>query len=187
MPMEIMLNILPPEKKEDIRLARKYRMLLWVQIAICFLVFFFGLLLVGVWYALEMEEREVRREGLKRESQDAAYAQMTSMKSELMGIQRLAFFAEDTLKKQRFATWVFRLLETSLPSGVHVSSILLEEKSLKISGRAETREALISLQENLEKERCFSGISLPSSQIAKKEDIDFEMVVSLDESCFFKM
>ncbi len=182
--MKTFLNILPPERKENLRLSKLYRDLIRQEVGLLFLVIFLGSLLSGVWFLLSLEERSVLNRVSEREQQDKSYADILFYEKEFSQVQAKIPMAEKLLKQQKNLIWVYHAIESNSPGGVMFSSISIEEGKLKIVGHSDNRENLLVFQESLQKIECFTDVKLPLSQIAQKESIDFEMEISIQPKCF---
>lgn len=181
--MKTFLNILPPEKKEDLRLERRYRLLLRQEMGIFFLIFFLAILLSGIWLLLIMGERSVMAQNVNKE-QNSDHAGEVSRKEVFSRVQVMVPLVQKVTDNQRKVSWLFRSLERGIVEGISLSLISAEGSVLKISGHADTRDTLLHMQENIQSTECFSQVVIPWSQIAEKEDIDFEVTVSVDPKCF---
>lgn len=182
--MKTFLNLLPPEQKESLRLAQRYRIILRQERGVLFLVIFFSMLLAGIWLLLVVEEGAIRKESGEKQRQDSAYAEVVSHEEFLLNTQKMMPAAEEILQKQKGMGWVFHFLEESIPDGVNMNSVLVKDESIKLFGYADTRDHLLLFREHLEKNECFDEVSLPWSQIAQKEKIDFEVSIHSKSECF---
>jgi hypothetical protein len=50
-------------------------------------------------------------------------------------------------------------------------------------GKANTRDALVSLKDRLEKEECFSDVKLPLSNLVSKDNLVFQIEFNVKEEC----
>jgi hypothetical protein len=182
--MKTFLNILPPEKKNDLRLAKRYRLLIRQESSFFFLSFFLLGLLSGIWFLLSLEEKSILTRSQNDENLRKAYADIALYEEDFSRVQSMVSPAEKALKEQKKVVWIFRFLEENISEGIKVVAVSAEGNLLKISGNADNRDHLLSFEEGIKGEKCFSDISIPLTQLAKKEDIDFEITVSVEEKCF---
>ena len=182
--MKTFFNILPPEKKDDLRLAKRYRILLRQAAGLLFLIFFLISLLSGIWFLLVLDEESVLEKSSETQRQNEVYAQIALYDEAFSQTQALLPSVGQALNKQKEVTWIFRSLEENVPPEISFLSVSVEDNVLKLAGQADTRDHLLALQEKLRGVKCFSNVVFPWSQIAKKESIDFEISISLDSKCF---
>lgn len=182
--MKTLLNILPPEKKKDLLLARRYHTILLREASVLFLVFFLGTLLLGVWGLLVFNERTMVKNLEEKKQKDIFYSDIAFYEKTFSRVQELVPKVESVLRDQRVDSRVLRSLEESVPSIGMIDSIIISEGGMKVAGRAETRENLLEFQDLLRSQSCFSDIVLPWSQMAKKENVDFEITITVRPECF---
>lgn len=182
--MKTFLNILPPERKENLRLSKLYRDLIRQELGLFFLVLFLIILFLGVWFLLTLEEKSTLNKTSERERQDQSYADILTYEKKFSQVQIKLPLAEKILKQQKNLIWIYHTVELSVPGSIQLVSVSVEEGKLKMLGHSNAREDLLLFQENLQRVECFTDVALPLSQIAKKESIDFEMEVSIQPKCF---
>lgn len=182
--MKTFFNILPPEKKEDLLLEKRYRSILRQEMGLLFLILFFAGLLLGIWFLLALEERTVVEKNTEKQGKSEAYAQMALYDETFSQMQSLLPSVKQIFENQKEVVWIFRSLEEEIPREISFASVSIEENVLKLTGQADTRDHLLLLQEKLRGTKCFSDVILPWSQMAKKESIDFEITISVDLQCF---
>lgn len=182
--MKTFLNILPPERKEDLRLMKWYRKLIHQEVGILFLVFFLIGLISGVWFLLTLEEKAILERNTEKARGNAIYADVVSYEELFVEIQKKIPFVERLVGEQKNILWLFHFIEGNMSEGIVLSSVSVDEATLKISGHAGTRDQLLVFQEKFQKEECFSDVSLPLSQLAKREGIDFEITALVRGKCF---
>lgn len=108
----------------------------------------------------------------------------------LNDIQERADLLEAVLV-QRTPTSILEDIVPRIPSGVSVKQfaysfdapVAVGEAAVTVSvlGTAATRNALITFGDNLRQSPLFSRVEVPVSSLAKSEDIDFSLTLSLDE------
>lgn len=69
-----------------------------------------------------------------------------------------------------------------IPQGINITSLSLDEaqKKLVMTGKAQTRQSLLDLRDNLEKTEDFSEAILPLSSLQRAENIDFVLTTTID-------
>ncbi len=104
--------------------------------------------------------------------------------SEVVELSERSVLLEGSLSR-RTATSILEDIAPRIPEGVSVRqfaySLGNEEISVLILGTATTRAALIAFGDALRQSPLFSRVDVPVSSLAKNENIEFTLTVSLDE------
>lgn len=182
--MKTFLNILSPEKKKDILLAKRYHTFVSQGMGVLFLFIFFGMLLSGVWGLLLFNEKIGNQDFEKKKQGNSSYEDILSYEQTFSRVQEKIPRVENVLQSQRIGSRIFRALEGAVSTAGAFSSVNISDDTVKVSGRSATRDGLLELQENLRKQPCFSDAVLPWSQMAQKENIDFEITIPVRPECF---
>jgi len=103
--------------------------------------------------------------------------------SEVIELSERSTLLEKSLSR-RTATSILEDVAPRIPEGVSVRQFAysLGEKEITVSilGTATTRAALIAFGDALRQSPLFSRVDVPVSSLAKNEDIDFTLTLSLD-------
>lgn len=103
--------------------------------------------------------------------------------SEVVELSERSALLEKSLSR-RTATSILEDVAPRIPEGVSVRQFAysLGEKEITVSilGTATTRAALIAFGDALRQSPLFSRVDVPVSSLAKNEDIDFTLTLSLD-------
>lgn len=104
--------------------------------------------------------------------------------SEVVELSERSALLEEALVR-RTATSILEDVAPRIPEGVSVwqftYSLGGEEVSVSILGTATTRAALIAFGDALRQSSLFSRVDVPVSSLARNEDIEFTLTLSLDE------
>jgi Tfp pilus assembly protein PilN len=88
--------------------------------------------------------------------------------------------------QQQYTLWTpfFVDLSSSVPDGVVLSNISIDIKNqlFSLSGTAKKRRDLLDLQHQLELLPYIASLSIPPSQLTKKEDISIHLTATLTEN-----
>lgn len=179
-----MFNLLPYQNKVMVR-AEYRRRLIVVGLLLLFLVVMVAVILLFPAYILSVTREKdyvVRLDELKR------------MTSEEEGGSFAAFLKETTDKlsalspeKNRAAPAdaIIRITQAR-SEGVHIRSFnymankAYDGGTIRVEGKADTREALRAFKMKLDEDKTFTKVDLPVSSFTKEKDIPF--AISLDVS-----
>lgn len=180
--MKIFLNLLPEEKKLEIRKNKKFRLIIWQGFILTFICVFFVSLLfctnlvLGVrlksWESISNLEKE-----------QGNYQELQKYEDEFRGINkkiaRLALLEKNGL---HWSNIIYKL-DAVLTENITLSTLSTEDLHVSLIGKARTRDDLLVLKDNIEKSDCFSETVVPLSDLVSKEDVEFQIDFAVDENC----
>jgi hypothetical protein len=185
MNMKTLLNLLPEEKKDAIQRHLRSRFLLWQLFLLFLLQIFYLAILICTYLILDYQLRNL---GVtERDMTIAAQEEV-----ERLGTYEKKF---DTINKQvevigaidrshMYFSRVFVLIDPLLPDGITVMNLTTKEYMVSLFGRAETREQLLQLDENLKGAgHCFQKVAIPLQNLFSQENIDFQVDFTLEPEC----
>lgn len=168
--MEIILNLLPPEKKKAIR---NLYLILYLRIIIEILLIYSLLMALPLFasrYYLNNNFRDIQEKN-------------ASLNQEYSKINQEIGTAAHKLKnidliQNNFLAWtpyLIDIFQTTPTSTIFLKKLEFnkENKIIVIQGRAKTREALLNYKTALEKLSFMANLQIPVSSLTAKEDIDF--------------
>lgn len=183
--MKILLNLLPAEKKSEMRKQTRFRMVVAQGSGIIFLGFFYCCALLGISALLSSQLSAAQ--GLL--SNDG-----TSTVSGKKEIESYEKTFQDTNKQVseisrllgEHVSWThfFQVIDRATPLGVFYTKVLAgNDLSFSASGTAPNREALLALENSMNNSDCFLNATVPLSDKLVKEDIDFQLSATIRKSC----
>jgi hypothetical protein len=173
-----MFTLLPQQQKKS--LFRQYR----TRLSIVFLVFIASFFLVStilllpsyVYLSFSKSTLDEQVVSLEKKIKDKSNKGIMTI---LGGIQsNLALIKPDETE----VASVIKKVTDDMNSDISISSFSYtfsanNNSSLTFKGVAKTRSALIDFSKELKKELLFSGVDLPISNLAKENDISFNITV----------
>ncbi len=180
--MRIYLNLLPPEKKQEISKKKRARAIIKQEIMLAFplvvfIAFLFCLNLIlkiqedgfDQLYAMEQSKEEYRR--LK------SYEDKFQEVNEKSG--RLSELETKHLRWSR----VLASLEKSLPAEIKITDLSSKDYKILLAGKADKRENLLKFQENIINSECFENAEIPLSNLVIRENVEFQIDFEVKEKC----
>lgn len=183
--MRILLNLLPEEKKLLAEQRMHFRFLVW-QIFLFFSleVFFLGILIViSTLLSFEQKHQELLGQDFNRFHDEDKKLRLYEEKFRATNEQVRA--ASLINKNHYFFTNIFLLLDRHVSDAIRLEHVSTKELTVFLSGTADTREDLISFDEKLKNETCFSSVNLPLSNLLSQKDINFQFDITIKESCLY--
>jgi Tfp pilus assembly protein PilN len=171
-----MINLLPQEQKQVILLEEKFKLVLILGIIIlAFLVsFIFILISIKISLSAEMETQKINFEQKEKELKVPALQDIENKITEA----NAAFSQLDSFYHgQRDSIAVFEKIFNALPPSIYLDNLSFNSVSSQvfIAGFSPSREILLQLKENLEKETSFSGVYFPPTDWIEPVNINFSL------------
>lgn len=180
--MEIKLNLLPPYREEEIKKNKHFRLIVRLELIMFLFVLISFVFLFGLSYILDLNLEIVSRE--TEFSQDKKQLDDIKKYDEKFSQTNLELEKISKIKKdQLYWSNLFYKINQLIPQGVSMQDISTKDYSVFLIGKAEKREDLVAFKENLEKDNCFSLVNLPLSGLVSKNNIDFQIDLSINENC----
>ncbi len=180
-----MINLLPPQQKEELLEEEKYNLVL--ILGILFLIFLISLILILFSIKIFISgEIEVQRILLSAEEKRFKGSPIQNLEEKIntsnQTLSKLNLFYQNQLN----LTETLEKISETLPPGTYLTTFSLNPLStpaegetlrylaqVSLAGFSPTREILLEFKENLEKEEPFGEIYFPPSNWVKPTDIDF--------------
>lgn len=169
----IELNLLPPQEKDELKLERIYRWLIfYCSSAILIVLLFIGFLAL-IWffimiqlksYTANLENTRSSFQGQSIENQQKLINDFNRRLDKINLIQN---------NHKYYSTILMRLAEI-IPSGIIIDAFVVDQQGkCALTGYAQRRSQLLLLKEALEKSSFFEKIDNPISNLTKQIDINF--------------
>jgi len=180
--MKIGINLLPPNKKDEIRLLEHFRTALaWEAVIFSIALVFFGFV-SGIDYVLSLSLQMVsgsqndKATGAKYETikyYENKFSQINAKIAKISGITA----------DQIYWSKLFIKLNEVTPASVELSGLSTKDYAVFLAGHAKTRDELLLFRDNLTREECFQNVNLPLSDLVSKENVAFQIDLEIKESC----
>ncbi|MEI8344136.1 MAG: PilN domain-containing protein [Candidatus Moraniibacteriota bacterium] len=180
--MKISLDLLPQNKKDEIKRNKLFRELLREEIFFLFPLLILIIILVNVNYLLSIQRSSSQAAYEFQQNQDK-YQELDKYDAEFKNINNATSLL---LKVQnghlRWAN-VFSHLGQAIPSGIAINNFANKNYVVSLAGKALTRNKLLEFKGNLEKDACFGGVNVPLSDLVVKENVDFQLDFNVTQEC----
>lgn len=183
--MKIKLNLIPDYKREEINKNEHLRFVRREGLSLSFIFIFLFSGLFCFDYIIKMNLSLVSnsvQSGNKRES----FGKVKKIDEEFGKINKDMEQVEKIQKDQFYWSEVLLKLNALIPEAVAINNLATKDYKILISGTSNNREGLLEFKGNLEKEKCFSAISLPLSDLVSKDNVDFQMDFNVNRECLKK-
>ncbi|MDD2807067.1 MAG: PilN domain-containing protein [Patescibacteria group bacterium] len=168
------LNLIPPEKKKEVRLMQLYVGIKNLIISLLLLSIIVAVILLFVKMTLQNNFDKVVAETTLTTKYINTFNNDIKKFNQLLG-------TVDNIQKN-YIPWSTFIAKFSklIPPNITLQSINIKDSKVLITGRAKTREDLLNLKNNLESSTFFSNSQIPLEDLLKKENINFSLKSDID-------
>ncbi len=169
----ITLNLLPPQKKEEIRLIQLYVVIKNLIIIILFFTIIIAIVLLFTKMTLQNYFNKI----VGQTTLTTKYSRLFNQDIKIFNKQ----LAEvDNIQKNHII-WTKFFIEFSkiVPAETTIYDLNINEDKILISGFSKSRARLLEFKNNLENSPLFSEITVPLENLLKKENLNFDIKANL--------
>ncbi|NUM25166.1 MAG: PilN domain-containing protein [Candidatus Buchananbacteria bacterium] len=173
----INLNLIPPSKKNELRLTQFYIMIKNFVIAILLINILSAIALLSAKVVLQNHfNRIVEQTTLTTKYANTLSQDVKNFNTQLNAVASI---------QSEYLLWSKFFIDFSklVPTGIGLDSITIKENRILLTGIASTRDELLSFQKNLESSPLFFNIEVPIDNLLRREDIDISVKadINIDE------
>lgn len=180
--MKIYLDLLPQEKKEEIKKRKIFLKVVKQEILFSIPIVSFILILVTINIALGIRLASLE-ESLSLGSSGKEYKELQSYEDKFSEINSKTSSISKMQKEHLNWLGVFYKINNVIPDNVYLSDLASNNYKISLIGKSKTREELIKFQENIRSEDCFSNINVPLSSLVSKENLEFQIDFEIKPDC----
>lgn len=180
--MKIYLNLLPEERKKQIHRAKRFKLLIGQEILFLLPLMIFGVMLVFVLFLLDMQLDIIVLNNAKQ-SEQGAYRELDEYEKTIKEFNGEVAAIKDISDKHLQWSGYLSTVAALIPEGVSISDMSTKEYQVFLVGEAKSRESMMKFKEALEGSACFESVNVPLSNLVAKEDIEFQVDVTLKRDC----
>ncbi len=177
--MNITINLLPQEKKEELGNLKHIGVVMRVGImailALCLLVVF----LEAIMYTIKIEKDFVESEILGFQKSDE-YLETRIAQDSLREYSQKAKAIRVGLQNKKDYTNLVLEINEMIPNGIILKNLSIESKEVILSGTALKRESLLLLEQELKSYERFKKIDSPISNLVSDTNAPFTFSIELE-------
>lgn len=176
----IYLNLLPPQEKKIIRLVILDRLANYYILAIASSVVFLAILFLGVKYFLIWRVNIVK-ENVAVENNNGLAREIEALEDKIKYDNGILALLKSVNDKSVNFTIILDDVFGIVPAGVYFNNFSYNNgaRQFIISGKATTRDGLLDFVEKLKLSPYLKDVDSPSSNLVKKENLDFSVTFRL--------
>ena len=175
--MKTLLNLLPEGKKESIQGRLRSRFLLWQLFLLFLLEIFYLTILVCTYLVLDFQLRSLMAiENDTIASSQGEVARLTTYEKKFDATNKTVNVIGNIDRSHLYFSKAFLLIDPILPEGVTITRLTTKEYTVSLSGRAQTRDQLLRLDENLKSVgTCIENVVVPLQNLFSQENVNFQV------------
>ena len=180
--MKIYLDLLPQEKKNEIKRRKIFRIILREEFLFSLPIIIFIVILFNVYYLLNIQYSSALAASSINKAQEK-YRELSSYEEKFIKVNE----SVDALTKIQGSQlhWINVLRELSLvtPDGIALSDLSTKNYQIFLLGKADSRDDLLEFKSKLDVSACFQSVNVPLSNLVVKEDVDFQLDFTVAQDC----
>ncbi|OGI15491.1 MAG: hypothetical protein A3E38_02660 [Candidatus Moranbacteria bacterium RIFCSPHIGHO2_12_FULL_54_9] len=184
--MKTLLNLLPEEKKADIRRKLHFRFFLWQLFLAFALEIFYMSMLIGIYFILNFQLQSLQT---IEQQYDTAYAQQKQLDTYQQQFRDTNAAVDEIgrIERNHFSfTQIFRLLDTTLPAGIAIERLSTKDYTVTLFGQAATRDDLLAFDGYLKEAACVKTVNVPLSNLFSQDNVEFQIDFEIQQECLKK-
>jgi len=174
-----MINLLPPKEKEEILKEENWKLLMILGMILLFFLISLLLILFSIKIFI-VGEVEAQKIIFAEREKEFKSTQMQNLQNNLTAFNKKLSQLDSFYQNQSNFSEILEEISKTLPSGVYLNNLSIvsqggknEGSGCSISGFSPSRQILLILKDNLEKEKNFQEVYFPPSNWVKPADINF--------------
>jgi Tfp pilus assembly protein PilN len=181
--MKIYIDLLPRERKQEMKKSKIFRTIIRQEIRLLIPLFFFMVVLAAINFNLGIQAEAIEKASSFSQNQKE-YQDLKLFEDSFKEVNAKTSFASNLQQGHIYWSNIFQELENVIPEGVYLTDVSNRDYQLVIAGKAKTRDNLLEFQDNIKNSECFMNINMPLSNLVNKEDIVFQMDFAIKKECF---
>ncbi len=171
-----MINLLPPEQKEELREEENLKLVLILGIVILAFLISLSLLLFSIKTSL-LADLESQKIYLEQKEKELKSPLIQELEMKIKDYNLILSKLETFYQGQTDLTSILEKISKTLPEGTHLTTLNFNPQIFQISltGFSSNREILLQFKENLEKTEGLKEIYFPPANWVQATDINFSV------------
>lgn len=180
--MRIYLDLLPQERKEEIKRKKTFWIVVRQEIRFLLPIAFFIAIILAININLKIQLESLEKIYSLEQSR-AGYQELKGYEGEFRDVNSKISEISNIQKGHLYWSHVFRELSNLTPAGISISRLITKDYQISLAGEAKTREDLLAFEDKIKASNCFSNIEMPLSNLVSKENVDFQIDFNVQQNC----
>ncbi|EKD46436.1 MAG: hypothetical protein ACD_67C00237G0003 [uncultured bacterium] len=183
--MKIYLDLLPKQRKSEIRRKKIFRILLREEALFLLPLLLFIIILLNVYYLISVQHDISIAAHSSIESQEK-YQELNLYEEKFKQVNETASLILKISDGHLHWGKVFDKMNGIIPEGIALTGFSTKNYKIFLIGNAKDRNILLNFKEKLSSDQCFEDVNVPLSNLVVKENVDFQMDFSIKQDCLRK-
>ena len=180
--MRIYLDLLPDSRKEEIKKKKFFKILLGQETRILVPFIFFIAVLVSINFSLKIQLDTLEKADSEDSSQKK-YQELRDYEKKFSEINAKARSVSSYQANHIYWSSVINEVTGLFPDRINLTSLVTENYTLSLAGKAKNRDDLLTFQDKLKTSQCFKNVDVPLSNLISKEDVIFKIDIDINKAC----
>lgn len=180
--MDVYLDLLPEEKKGEIKKNKTFRMVICQEIRLLIPLIVFVFTLLAVNFNLKFQLVGIEKIQALEQSQEK-YQELKIYEDKFRDTNSQAVLALSLQSGHLRWSPILREIAEAVPEGVNLKKLETKEYFVSLSGAARTREEFLTFEEKIKSSACFSEVNTPLSNLVSKENVVFQIDFKVNDNC----
>lgn len=184
--MQILLNLLPDEKKTTLVRRLWFRFFAWQTVLLMSLALLYVLILGGINYLLAQEVAVTEKTATLAEERSEEAARLKRYQEVFKEINDKSAVTYRYTENHLHWTKFFTLLDRLVGQGIVVTGLLTQNYTVTLNGQAATRDDFLGFEAALRQSECVSDVKVPISNLFSPKEIEFQITFNLKRDCLLR-
>lgn len=180
--MRIFINLLPEDKKKEIKRKKRLRLIIWQEFMFLFIIAVFISIVISTNLILKIQTSSLDKV-YNFEQTQLSYQELQKYEDEFKQINSEMSMLYDIQQSNLRWLSVFYELDSIVSEEIILTDLITKNYSITLLGKADARNDLLKFQENINASECLDGANVPLSNLVFKENINFQMNFRVKEDC----
>ena len=176
--MKITINLLPENKKEEVRIQYLIGMVLNIGSSAFFAILVFSAFLFSCFFIIDLQGKIIEDE-INRLNRVDIYGEVQKTRELVNEYYKNTDQLEKSLNEQISHVAILEKINELMPKDLFLQEISIADGKVLINGFSSSRNSLIDFRDRLEKEEKFEKVEAPISNFTASENINFNFTIGI--------
>jgi Tfp pilus assembly protein PilN len=177
--MDILINLLPPQRRREIKNLRLIGIVLKIGTMALFALFVLASFSYACLYFIGIEEKSLDQE-IVRFKQTQSYRETQEAQDSLREYNKISRKVKNGLKKQKKYWDIIYEINSTVPNDVVLTNFMVSEEGIvSLKGLAYTRDDFLAFKAGLEESELLTNLKSPISNLVMDKDVNFEFTAEI--------
>lgn len=180
--MKIYLDLLPEERKNEIKRKKLFRLIIKQEILFLFPLLVLIVIMLDIYWVLGIQRSSMIETGSLEQNQ-GKYKELNEYEDKFKEINTTTAILSKL--QQNHLNWssLIELITNVTPEGIYLSDFTNKDYQILLTGKAKNRESLIAYKDALVASGCADNVNVPLSNLVNKSDVDFQLDFIVKQEC----